>query len=60
MLQKINSLLNHKISTIIKLEAFADNKQNIAKMTISLFNRVEEILIIRENAGNSLKLFIIH
>ena len=34
-----------------KLKAFADNKYNYAKMLISLFNRVENIVGKGENAG---------
>ena len=37
---------------ITKLKAFADNKVNIAKMTISLFDRVENTVGKGENAGN--------
>ena len=34
-------LPNHKILDMTKLKAFADNKLNIAKMMISLFERAE-------------------
>ena len=34
-----------------KLKAFSDRKLNIAKMTISIFDRVESIVGKGENAG---------
>ena len=34
-----------------KLKAFADDKLNVAKMTISLFDRVENTVGKGENAG---------
>ena len=37
----INPLPNDKILDVTKLKAFADIKLNSAKMTISLFDRVE-------------------
>ena len=36
-----NPLPNDKILDVTKLKAFADTKSNIAKMTISLFDRAE-------------------
>ena len=36
---KINSLPKDKILDLTKLKAFADEKLNVAKMMISLFNR---------------------
>ena len=39
-----NPLPNDKILDMTKLKAFADNKLNIAKMSISLFDRVENIV----------------
>ena len=39
----INSLPNDKILEVTKLKAFTDDNLNIAKMTISLFNRVETL-----------------
>ena len=36
-----NHLLNNKILDMTKLKAFADDKLNIAKMMISLFDRAE-------------------
>ena len=38
----LNHLPNDKILDITKLKAFADNKLNIAKMTISLLYRVDK------------------
>ena len=40
-----------------KLKAFADDKLNVAKMTISLFDRVENTVGRGENAGNRLQAF---
>ena len=40
-----NSLTNNKILDVIKLKTFTDDKLNIAKMTISLFGRVNPFLI---------------
>ena len=37
----LNSLPNDKVSDVTKLKAFADEKSNVAKMTISLFDREE-------------------
>ena len=37
----INSLPNSKILDMTKLKAFADDKLNIAKMTIYVFDGVE-------------------
>ena len=37
----VNSLPNDKILEVTKLKGFADNKLNIANVTITLFNRVE-------------------
>ena len=45
------SLSNDKILDVTKLKAFADNKLNIAKMTIFLFDRVENTGGKGENAG---------
>ena len=41
MLMDINPIPNDEVLDVTKLKAFADNKLNIAKMTISLFGRVE-------------------
>ena len=43
-------LPNHKIFEITKLKALADDKSNVAKMTISLFDRVENTVGKGENA----------
>ena len=40
-----------KVVDRLKLKAFADDKFNIAKMMISLFNRVGNIVGREENAG---------
>ena len=42
--EMINSLPNNKILALAKLKACADDKFNIAKMTISVFVRVENIV----------------
>ena len=47
----LNSLPNIKILDVTKLKAFADNKLNVAKMTICLFDRVENIVGKGENTG---------
>ena len=49
---KFNPLLNNKILDMTKLKAFADDKLNIAKMTVSLFDRVENTVGKGENAGS--------
>ena len=46
----LNYLSNDKILDITKLEAFADDKLNFIKMTISLFDTVENTLGKGENA----------
>ena len=51
IMMKLNSLPNNKILDLTKLEAFAADKLNVAKMTISLFDRVENTGGKRENAG---------
>ena len=48
---KLNSLLNDKILAKAEFKAFADDKLNFDKMTISLFDRVENIVRKGENAG---------
>ena len=47
----INSLPNSKVLDMIKLKAFADDKLNIATMTISLFDGEENTVGKAENAG---------
>ena len=44
-------LPDDKILDMIKSKAFADNKLNIAKMTILLFDRIENTVGKGENAG---------
>ena len=44
-------LPNDKILDVTKLKAFADNQLNIVKMTISRYDRVENIVGKGENAG---------
>ena len=46
-----NSLPNEKFLGLTKLKAFADNKFSVAKIMISLFDRVENIVEKGENAG---------
>ena len=48
---KIYSLPDDKILDWSKLEAFADDKLNVAKITISVFESVENIVGKGENAG---------
>ena len=48
---RVNSLPNDKILDVIKLKAFADDKSTIAEMTGSLFDRDENTVGKRENAG---------
>ena len=45
-------LPNDKILNVTKLKAFAENKLNISKLTISLFDRVENTVGKGENAGH--------
>ena len=40
---KFNPLPNDKILDLTKLKAFADDKSNVAKMMISLIDRVEKL-----------------
>ena len=47
----LNSSPNVKIPDWSKLTAFADNKLDVAKMMISLFDRLENTLGKGENAG---------
>ena len=48
-LPRLNSLPNNIILDLTKLKAFVDNKLNVAKMTISLFDRVENTVQKGEN-----------
>ena len=47
----VNFLPNDKILEVNKLKAFADEKLNVAKMMVSLFDRVENTVVKGENAG---------
>ena len=47
----IKPLPNDKILDMTKLKAFSNNKLDVGKMTISLFDRVENIVGKGENAG---------
>ena len=47
----LNHLPNDKILEVTKLKSFADDKLNVAKMMISLFDRVENTVGKGENAG---------
>ena len=46
-----NALPDDKILDLTKLKAFANDKLNIAKMTVFLYDRVENIVGKGENAG---------
>ena len=47
----LNSLPNDIILDVTKLKAFADEKLHVAKMTISLLDRVGNTVVKGENAG---------
>ena len=47
----LNLLPIDKILDVTKLKAFADDKFNVAKITISLFDQVENTVGKGENAG---------
>ena len=47
----INSLPNDKSLDVTKLKAFAEDKLNVARMMISLLDRVENTVGKGENAG---------
>ena len=49
--ERVNYLPNDKILDFTKLKAFADNKLNVAKIIICLFDKVENIVGKGENAG---------
>ena len=51
VLKVLNSLPNVKILDMTKLQIIADNKFNVTKMTISLYDRVENTVGKGENAG---------
>ena len=46
-----SSLPNDKILDMTKLKAFADDKLNVAKIMVSLLNRIENPVGTGENAG---------
>ena len=48
---KLNSLPNDNFLDMTKLKAFSDDKLNLAKMTIYLFDRAENTVGKGENAG---------
>ena len=48
---KLNPLPNDKILDWSNLKAFVDDKLNIARMTISLLDRVQNNVVKGENAG---------
>ena len=48
---QLNPFPNYRILDMTKLEAFADDKLNVAKMMIYLFNWVENTVGKGENAG---------
>ena len=56
-LDHINSLPNNKTSTLTKLKALAEDKLNVAKMIISVFVRVENIVGKGENMLVSYRVF---
>ena len=47
----VNSVPHNKILDVTKLKAFADDKLNIVKMAISLFDKVENTVGKGENTG---------
>ena len=49
--QKINPFPNDRILDMTKLKAFADDKLNVAKLTVYLFIWVENTVWKGENAG---------
>ena len=51
VLEWVNPLPNGKIFALTKMKAFADNKINVAKILISVFDRAENIVRKGENAG---------
>ena len=50
--KRVNHFPNDKILDSTKLKASADDKLNIAKMTIPLFDKAENTMGTGENAGN--------
>ena len=51
LVHDINPLPNDKYFDATKLKAFADDKLNVAKMMIFLFDRAENTLAKGQNAG---------
>ena len=49
--EKVNSLPKDKYLNRTKLKAFEDDKLDVAKITITLFGRVENTMRMGENAG---------
>ena len=47
----INSLPHSKVLDLIKFKAFADDKTNLTKMIVSVFDKLENIVGKGENAG---------
>ena len=47
----LNPLLNNKMFNVTQLIAFVDDKLNVAKMAISLLDRVENTMAKGENSG---------
>ena len=52
MEERVNNLNQMTLVEVTKLKAFTDNKSNVAKITISPFDRVENIVGKGENAGH--------
>ena len=51
LVHSLNPLPNDKILDVTKMKAFADGKLNVARMLISLLDRVENTVGRGENAG---------
>ena len=49
--QIVNSLPNDKILHWLKLEVVADDNSNVAKLMTLVFDRLENIVGLKENAG---------
>ena len=49
--ESIKPLPNDKFLDVTKLKAFADDKLNVDKMTISLYDRAGSTVGIKENVG---------
>ena len=57
---RVNSLLNDKTLAWSKLKAFADDKLDVVKMMISLFESLENTVEKGENAGYQFSKAFIH